>query len=92
MALLGAKNLAGAVLVLAGLAMLVLPGQGLLTIVVGLLFLDFPGKRSLELRLVRHPPVLRTINWLRATAHRPPLQMPDEKPRMGNDRSGKRGG
>jgi hypothetical protein len=70
------KNLMGIVLVLVGAAMLVLPGQGILTIVIGLLFLDFPGKRTLELRLVRQPPVLRAINWMRAKAGRQPLELP----------------
>ena len=59
LAFLALKNLLGVVLVLAGVAMLVLPGQGILTILVGLLFLDFPGKFALERRLARQPPVLR---------------------------------
>jgi hypothetical protein len=75
-AFLAIKNLVGVVLVLAGVAMLVLPGQGILTIVVGLLFLDFPGKRAMELRLVRLPPVLRAINWIRAKSARSPLELP----------------
>ena len=76
-AFLATKNLMGVVLVLAGVAMLVLPGQGILTIVIGLLFLDFPGKRALELRLVLQPPALLAINWIRSKGNRPPLQMPD---------------
>jgi hypothetical protein len=71
-----AKNLIGVVLLLAGIAMLVLPGQGILTIVVGLLFLDFPGKRAIELRSVRERHVLAAINWIRAKAGRPPLELP----------------
>ena len=67
------KNVAGGVLVVAGVAMLVLPGQGVLTIVVGLLLLDFPGKRNLERRLIALPAVLVTINWLRRRNRRPPL-------------------
>src|SRR3954470_16912544 len=39
-----AKNLLGLVLIVAGIAMLVLPGQGLLTIVVGVVLMNFPGK------------------------------------------------
>src|SRR6187399_2589877 len=42
------KNLVGAVFVLAGIAMLVLPGQGILTILIGLSIVDFPGKHRLE--------------------------------------------
>jgi hypothetical protein len=70
------KNFCGVVLVLAGLAMLFTPGQGLLTILVGLIFLDFPGKLALELRLVRQRPVVRSINWMRRKANRPPLDLP----------------
>ncbi|MDZ7751606.1 MAG: PGPGW domain-containing protein [Gammaproteobacteria bacterium] len=71
-----AKNTLGAVLVVAGLAMLVLPGQGLLTILVGLMLMNFPGKYRLEKRLVRNPRVLRALNWMRARWRRPPLQPP----------------
>jgi hypothetical protein len=70
------KNVIGVVLIVAGIAMLVLPGQGLLTIVMGILMLDLPGKRALELRLIRLPGLLRAINHLRARAHREPLQLP----------------
>lgn len=69
------KNLAGAVFLLAGIAMLALPGQGLLTIFIGLWLLDFPGKRKLELKLIRRPRVLRSINWLRRKAKQPPLRV-----------------
>lgn len=68
------KNLLGLLLFLAGVAMLVLPGQGLLTIVVGLILVDFPGKRKLERRIITWAPVLKAVNALRRRAHRPPLQ------------------
>ncbi len=45
--------------------MLVTPGQGLLTLLIGLLLLNFPGKYRLERWLVRRPGVLRTLNWVR---------------------------
>ena len=70
------KNVLGVVLLLAGLAMLVLPGQGIITILVAISLLNFPGKRSLELRIVRQGLVLQTINWIRARARRPPLILP----------------
>lgn len=68
-----AKNLVGAVFLLAGIAMLVLPGQGLLTILIGVSLLDFPGKRRLEARLVGQRTVLRAINAMRQRYGRPPL-------------------
>ena len=76
MALLASKNTFGGVLVLAGVAMLILPGQGILTIFAGLMFLDFPGKLALERWLVNKPPVIRTINWMRTKAGQPPLELP----------------
>jgi hypothetical protein len=70
------KNLVGWILVLTGLAMLVLPGQGILTILMGLILSDFPGKFALERRLACRPSVLRAINWLRSRAGRGPLLPP----------------
>jgi hypothetical protein len=71
------KNLAGAVLVVLGILLAIpgVPGQGILTILVGLLMLDIPGKRRLELAIVRRPAVLHTINRLRARYHRAPLDV-----------------
>ena len=68
------KNLLGLVLIVCGLAMIVLPGQGLLTIVVGVFFVDFPGKRRLERWLLARGPVLRAINGLRRRAGKPPME------------------
>lgn len=70
------KNLLGLVFVLTGVALLVLPGQGILTILLGLMLMNFPGKRALERRLVQQPTVLGAINWLRAKAHQPALMVP----------------
>ncbi len=72
------KNLFGAVLVAAGLAMLVLPGQGLLTMFVGMTLLDLPGKRRLEVAMLRRRQVHRAIDWLRRRRNRPPLQLPEK--------------
>lgn len=69
------KNLLGLVFLLAGLAMLVLPGQGLLTMLIGLLLLDFPGKRAIEHRLVRRPTILAFLNRMRARRGREPLRL-----------------
>jgi hypothetical protein len=71
-----AKNLAGAVLVVLGLIMALpgVPGQGLLTALIGLTLLSFPGKRRLERRFVRIPALLGAINRLRARFARPPLE------------------
>jgi hypothetical protein len=72
-----AKNLAGLVLVLLGAVMALpgVPGQGVLTMIIGLTLLDFPGKRGLERRLVSRPFVLRQLNGLRRRLRRAPLDL-----------------
>jgi hypothetical protein len=67
------KNLLGGFFIAAGIIMLVLPGQGILTIVVGVMLLDFPGKPRLLRWIVARPNVLQAINWLRRRARRAPL-------------------
>jgi len=75
MLLLIAKNLFGYVLLLMGIAMLVLPGQGLLTIMIGLMLINFPGKYRLERWLVSRKPILKSINWLREKSGHKPLRL-----------------
>ena len=69
------KNLLGGLMLLLGIAMLVLPGQGVLTILASLVLLDFPGKHRLERRLLLRPRVFGVLNSLRARAGRPPLEL-----------------
>jgi hypothetical protein len=71
------KNLLGVLLLLLGIAMLVLPGQGILTIVVALVFLDFPGKSRIERWLIGSPRVFAALNALRLRAGRPPFERDD---------------
>ncbi len=71
------KNLLGGVLLLAGIAMLILPGQGLLTILLGIMLIDFPGKRRLELLIIRRPSINRVVSWIRRRSGRDELQFPD---------------
>jgi putative transmembrane protein PGPGW len=67
------KNLLGYVFLLAGIAMLMLPGQGILTMVIGVSLIDFPGKQKLQRQLIGQPAVLRTINRIRRKFGRKPL-------------------
>ena len=67
------KNLIGYGLILAGFLMLLLPGQGILTVVTGVLLIDYPGKFRHERQIARNPAILKSLNWLRAKAHKPPL-------------------
>jgi hypothetical protein len=71
--LLISKNILGYVFIILGIAMLVLPGQGILTIVIGIMFINFPGKYRLERWAVTRPPVLKAINMLRRRAGHAPL-------------------
>lgn len=59
------RNGFGFCLLIAGVAMLVLPGQGLLTMLVGICLMDFPGKRRLIDRLAGIPHIQRVLNWVR---------------------------
>lgn len=70
------KNAVGVLFALAGLAMLLLPGQGLLTIFIGLTLIDFPAKRKVIRWILRRRRLLRAINRFRAGFHRPPLAFP----------------
>ena len=69
------KNVFGLVFVCAGIAMLVLPGQGVLTILIGLTLISFPKKRALEYRMVQNRRVKRTINWIRSKANKEPIRL-----------------
>ena len=70
-----ARNLLGAALLLLGLAMLLLPGQGLLTMALALVLLDFPGKRRVARAVLGYAPVLAGLNRLRTRAGLPPLEL-----------------
>ena len=76
--LLLAKNVLGLALLFLGLVMLVLPGQGLLAILVGLMLLNFPGKFRFERWLIIRRPVLSSVNWIRRQADREPLAVQSE--------------
>jgi len=75
MVLLIGKNILGCVFVEAGIVMLVLPGQGILTILAGIMLLDFPGRYRLVRWIVARPQVIRTLNWLRRRAGRTPFYL-----------------
>lgn len=67
------KNMLGCVLLIGGILMLFVPGQGVLTMMAGLLLLDYPGKFRLERKLATIPAILNGLNWLRGKANKPPL-------------------
>lgn len=70
-----AKNLFGVFLILLGIVLSLpgVPGQGILTILLGLIMLDIPGKRPLEAKIIQRPTVLAAANKLRTRWGKPPL-------------------
>jgi hypothetical protein len=73
------KNAVGTIFLLAGFLMLFLPGQGILTILIGISMLDFPGKRHLEAKMIGQPTVLHAINSMRQKFGKPPLTIAPDK-------------
>lgn len=69
------KNIIGYTLILGGILMLVLPGQGLFTILMGLILSNYPGKYTIEKRIISIPSILKTINWLRKKSNKPRLEI-----------------
>jgi hypothetical protein len=67
------RNAIGTALILVGIPLVPLPGPGFVTILAGFALVDFPGKRRLELRVLRVGGVLESVNWLRSRKGRPPL-------------------
>jgi len=59
------KNISGFFLVFAGIIMLFVPGQGLLTMLIGVMLIDFPGKQWVEKKLIGVKSIQNTLNWIR---------------------------
>ena len=66
---------AGLLLILAGIAMLVLPGQVTVTILIGLAITSFPVKYKLERSIASQPAVGATLNKIRKLTGKPPLSL-----------------
>jgi len=71
------KNIAGVLLVALGIVLSLpgVPGQGLLTVLLGIMLLDFPGRHRLEQKLLSRPSIVNAINKLRERFEKPPLQL-----------------
>lgn len=72
-----AKNVFGVFLIILGILLSLpgVPGQGILTILLGLIMIDIPGKRPLEAKIINRPAVLAAANRLRERYGKPPLIM-----------------
>lgn len=67
------KIIVGICLFLCGLVMLVLPGQGLITMLIGLSLIPFPGKKAIEQNLLSRKSVKTSLNWIRIKANKDPF-------------------
>ena len=76
-AAIGAKNVLGVLLILTGIVLSLpgVPGPGILTIFIGIMLTDIPGKKRLEARIIARPAIRSTIDGLRARHNRPPLEI-----------------
>ncbi|MDH5353328.1 MAG: hypothetical protein OEY09_02690 [Gammaproteobacteria bacterium] len=72
------KNLLGVIFMMAGILMLVLPGQGILTIIIGLVLMEFPGKYHVERWVICRASVMRLVNWIRIKAGKSKLALPTD--------------
>jgi hypothetical protein len=77
-----AKNVLGVGLVVLGLIMALpgVPGQGLLTMFIGIVLLDLPGKRAFERRIIAKPTILHACNRLRLRFGKKPFTLAAELP------------
>ncbi len=71
-----ARNVLGWLMIAAGIAMLILPGQGVLAILIGVMLADFPGKRQLQRWIMTREKILKGANKLRDRFGKPPLEVP----------------
>lgn len=68
-----AKIIVGLFLLVCGVLMLVLPGQGIITILIGLSLIPFPGKNKIEQYLISRKSVRSSLNWIRLKAKKEPF-------------------
>jgi hypothetical protein len=81
---IGLRNVLGWCLVALGVVLSLpgVPGQGILTILMGVVLVDFPGKYGVERWIVSRSFVSAAINKLRAKLGRPPLIVIQSAPRI----------
>lgn len=69
------KNILGVLVIITGIILSLpgVPGPGILTIFIGIMMTDIPGKRKLETKIIGRPSVRSAINRLRARYGKPEL-------------------
>ncbi len=73
----GIRYVLGTFLLIIGFLMLFLPGQGLLTMILGISLLDFPGKKRVIDKILTFPSIPRALNWIREKGNKQPFLFPD---------------
>jgi hypothetical protein len=68
------RTVFGFILFVAGVVMLITPGQGVISILLGLFLMEFPGKQKLEMKLINHDPTFKALNWLRGKVSKEALK------------------
>ncbi len=71
------RNICGVFLLGAGIGMLFLPGQGVLTILIAILLLSFPGKRAMVKFLVTRAAIQKSLDWIRKKRGQQPFSWPE---------------
>jgi len=72
------RNVVGVVILIAGIVMIFTPGQGLLSILLGLILIDFPGKHAVVRKILRNGKVVDAANRWRAKFDKPKLEQPND--------------
>jgi hypothetical protein len=82
------RNLLGYFLIALGIILSLpgIPGQGLLTVLIGVMLIDFPGKHRLELWLLTRRGVLTAVNKIRFKLGKPPLAIPSDETKVDHSR------
>ena len=71
------KHALGLLLLALGFIMLFIPGQGILTMLMGVGLLDFPRKRELQVKIATSPRVRQSLDWLRHKTKQPLFIFPE---------------
>jgi ABC-type transport system involved in multi-copper enzyme maturation permease subunit len=67
------KNMIGLVLIIAGIIMLITPGQGIISIIIGLFLMQFKYKYKLEQKLIANDMTFKGLNWIRKKSNQKPF-------------------
>jgi hypothetical protein len=67
------RNILGLLLIIAGIIMLLTPGKGIISIIIGLFLMQFKGKYKLEKKLIQNDATFKTLNWIREKTNKKPF-------------------